>query len=141
MDSLIGLWSVGALESREAGDNTAIVFLADGAGWIEYWKTRLLELETFRWKADAAGKLQLHGVVSYTWQGEEKPSELRLRDVQVAIGRSTVQSGGEIDMITFDRPVWGKEMRFGLVRKDAAREQFPSFEEREAEKERSGWSR
>ncbi|MEF3302035.1 hypothetical protein [Paenibacillus sp. GYB003] len=141
METLVGLWSASAArgagtgtgmgtEDADAVEDAAVVFLADGAGWIEYSYRTLLELETFRWKLDAAGKLQLHGVTSYAKHGEERPSDVRLRDVGFAIAREKLPLGQAVDVVTFSRPLWGNEIRFGLVRTDVAREQLPQFDER-----------
>ncbi|WP_146160526.1 hypothetical protein [Desmospora activa] len=132
MNRLVGLWSVDVLYGPGAQEDTVIAFMANGEGWLAFYHYVLLERETFYWRIDDGGRLHISGktYAGYTLddQWEEKPSDWTVLNLSFRIAGETVPSSESMDVLTFSKPLWCNESRFGLLKKEVSRKELPQFD-------------
>ncbi len=126
---IVGQWSVDILYGPGAQEDTIIVFLPNGTGWIEFSHYYLCELETFYWELNSDGTISIQGDTYYNLKNTFRSSDLNLSNINVSIDSKKTILGEEIPVIIFERPIWLSEKTFGLVTRDVSSVKLPEFEE------------
>ncbi|HZG80210.1 MAG TPA: hypothetical protein VEZ13_05480, partial [Brevibacillus sp.] len=124
---LIGKWSIDVMYGPGAQEDTEIVFLSDGMGWIAFFHYELCELETFRWKCNKNGSIQMIGEKYQTLGDEQKNSNLQINELFFEVNLENTPSGKEMLVATFNRPIWCNEQKFGLLTRHIENEKLPTF--------------
>ncbi|MFD2085399.1 DUF5071 domain-containing protein [Brevibacillus brevis] len=124
---MIGKWSIDVMYGPGAQEDTEIVFLPDGTGWIAFFHYELCELETFRWRNNENGSIRISGEIYQTIGEPQEKSNLEMNELFYTVKLENTPSGEEMKVITFSKPIWCNEQKFGLLTDNIENEKLPSY--------------
>jgi len=113
-NKIIGKWSIDIMYAPGGQEDTFIVFLENGLGWIEYINFACRDLETFNWNLVDDNSINMVGIESYESDEGYSDSSMNYRNLQYDIKLEETPSGLKMETITFSEPVWAYECKFGL---------------------------
>jgi hypothetical protein len=128
IDKIIGMWSIDIMYGPGAQEDTMIVFLPNGTGWIEISHYILCELETFYWKCESNGKISILGDVSFESNDVWEKSQINFENIMYEIKNEMTPSGRTMEVVSFSTPLWLSESRFGLVTREIENVELPQFD-------------
>jgi hypothetical protein len=124
---IVGKWSIDIMYGPGAQEDTVIIFFQDGTGWIEFSHYVLCELDTFNWKVESNGNISIFGDKCYDSNDVWKKSELSIENIEVQVNNEMTPSKEIMEVITFSKPIWVSENKFGLITRDIKNETLPQF--------------
>jgi hypothetical protein len=81
IEKTIGKWSIDTMYGPGAQEDTIIVFLPNGTGWIEFSHYVLCELETFNWKLESNNNISIFGDMYYESKDVFYKSQLNFNNI------------------------------------------------------------
>lgn len=122
---IIGKWSIDIMYCPGAQEDTLIIFLKDGTGWIEYMNAFANEIDTFNWKILDSGNLDIVGKEKYNSDEGYSKSDINFTNLEYEIKAEETPSGIEMEVLTFSKPIWCYECRFGIETKELCEIKIP----------------
>ncbi|MFI8710848.1 hypothetical protein [Brevibacillus brevis] len=100
---IIGKWSIDVMYGPGAQEDTEIVFLPDGTGWIAFFHYELCELETFCWRSNENGSIRISGELYQTIGEPQEKSNLEINELFYKVKLENTPSDGEMKVIVFGK--------------------------------------
>lgn len=122
---IIGKWSIDIMYCPGAQEDTLIIFLKDGTGWIEYMNAFANEIYTFNWKISDNGNLDIIGKDKYNSDEGYSKSDINFTNLEYEIKAEETPSGIKMEVLTFSKPIWCYECRFGIKTKELCEIKIP----------------
>ncbi|MCT4597230.1 MAG: hypothetical protein N4A50_05055 [Vallitalea sp.] len=116
--NLIGKWSIDIMYGPGAQEDTFVVFLEDGTGWIEYISSVFVEYDTFNWNISNNGELNIVGIDNYDCDEGYSKSTIKFTNLKYEIKVEQTPSDIEMEVLTFSEPLRCYECKFGIEKRD-----------------------
>lgn len=128
-NQLIGKWSIDIMYGPGAQEDTLIIFREDGTGYIEYMSAVFREIEIFEWKSLEDDSITILGKEKFDSENEYEKSNMKLEKLKYEIKEEETPSGITMEVLTFLKPIWLTERKFGIESRLSNKLSIPKVEE------------